>query len=340
MAKTKTKKATAAPLSEAIHNVVPPVVPKAARRLRAKPAVEPPPADPIAELRRVVHEHRALKRLAVRFGQSVSDITIRETKEVIPTKVSPETVLDVQAVVKSINAQAERLVSKMRKLLRGIPIYDEFLSRVEGLGGPVTSAYLVAMVKIERTPRVSQLIRYCGFATDSRPMHGGKANPQYGKSERRHSGPKYAPDGSMTDAEGTYNQELKIALVVGFIMARQGLGAGEKRKPAKDGRESERANLMKYIRRWEEAKHTALTLPNPRTGEVMVKGADDKARRKATDLFLWDLYVMWRTLEGLTVRPDKYSAFRGRYHNGQEAIDAECVISLDEAKAMVFGATK
>jgi hypothetical protein len=93
----------------------------------------------------------------------------------------------------------------------------------------------------------------------------------------------------------------------------------------------------KYLRRWEEAKHTALTIPNPRLGRVMRDGeADNKGRAKATDLFLWDLYVMWRTLEGLPIRPDKYSAVRGRYHNGDEARDALYCLTLDEAKAMVF----
>jgi hypothetical protein len=300
-------------ISQAIQNLIPPSAPRAAKRLRAVPPPDPPGAgDPLAELRRIVHEHRALKRLAVRFEQSVSDITIRETGEVIKTRVSPATALDVHAVVKSINAQAAVLVRAMTKLLRGVPIYDEFLSKVDRIGGPVTSAYLVAMVKIKRVSTVSQLIRYCGFATGAD-----------GKSERRSSGPKYAPDGSRTDAGGTYNAELKIALVVAFMMARQ--GTGKKKK-------------SKYLRRWDEAKQSALTLPNARLERVMKPGeADDKGRRKATDLFLWDLYVMWRTLEGLSIRPDKYSAVRGHYHNGQEARDAEYLLTLDEARTMVFG---
>ena len=64
--------------------------------------------------------------------------------------------------------------------------------------------------------------------------------------------------------------------------------------------------------------------------------ADAKGRRKATDLFLWDYYVMARTLAGLTIRPDKYSAVRGRFHNGAEAVDARYTLTLDEAKAIVF----
>jgi hypothetical protein len=94
--------------------------------------------------------------------------------------------------------------------------------------------------------------------------------------------------------------------------------------------------LVRFFESEDEAKHTALTMPNVRLGRVMRDGeADDKGRRKATDLFLWDLYVMWRTLEGLDIRADKYSAVRGRYHNGQEANEQRYQLTLDEARAMV-----
>lgn len=313
--KPKPKKRT---LSAAVHKLVPERAPLLARRLRAGKVVEPSPEDPLAELRRLVHEHRVLTGMAVRFKSSVSDRKRRDpatgepTGEVIKTTAPPDIVGAVKELAKDVKAHARELESKMRVLLRRMPLYEVFFRRIYGVGA-VTAAYLITMVKIERAATVSQLIRYCGFAQGSN-----------GKSERREGGPKYAPDGTHTDGAGTYNAELKIALVVCFIMMRQ--------------RCAQAHVTNKYLRRWSDAKQSALTMQNPRLGRVMrPHEADDKGRRKATDLFLWDLYVMWRTLAGLPIRPDKYSAVRGHYHSGEEARDVEHRLTLEEATSMVFG---
>lgn len=299
------------PISNAVHNVAPKPLPRLARSLRAAAPPAERPADPISELRQVVRQHKYLTQLSVRTNHAVSDRKDRETGETIKTLAPPQVVLDAKAAAESAKKEADRLRSSMRRLLRGIPVYDEFLSHVPGVG-EVTASYLVTMVRIDRCPNVSNLIRYCGYACSAD-----------GKSERRSGAPKFAPDGSKTEGTGTFNQTLKIVLRTAFC---QGM-----RMPWKGPRASH-----KYLRRWEEAKHSALTVLNPRLGRVMRDGeADDKGRRKATDLFLWDLYVMWRTLEGLPIRPDKYSAVRGRYHNGQEAKDAQYMLALDEAKEIV-----
>jgi hypothetical protein len=233
-----------------------------------------------------------------------------EVKETVPCRLPENNKIDMQATAEGLRDTAHHLVKAMLVQLRQIPIYVEFLSQVKGVG-PVTSAYLAAMVNIERSVKVSALIRYCGFGT-------GKD----GKSERRDGAPKYGPDGKLTDGTGSYNDELKIALVVAFMMMRQSCGKTR--------------DAHRYLKRWDDAKHTALTIPNARLGRVMHAGeADAKGRRKATDLFLWDLYVMWRTLEGLPVWPDKYSAMRGFMHGGAGCQNAPQVLTLDEAREMV-----
>lgn len=299
---------TATPITDIVDEFVPKPIPKLARRLRTK-APEIPVENPLVELRRVASMHRDLKRTETRFRSSISDRTNRTTGEIIPCTKSPEVILDVTTACDRMRKESESLVRKMGKLLQGMPIYDEFLSKVPGLGA-VTAAYLVTMIRIERANTVSQLIRYCGFGTDTAT----------GKSERRSGAPIYKPDGTKSEgATGTFNQDLKIALVVCFKMMRQSCG-------------KDRAT-NRYLKRWDDAKHTS-QCQRGTTGKS--DGfADDKGRRKATDLFLWDLYVMWRTLAGLPIRPDKYSAIRGRYHDGTEARDALYNLTLDEARAMV-----
>lgn len=319
--KAKVRRASMSSISKSIENIAPKSVPRLAKKLRAKGVKPEIPVNPIAELREIVRQHKFLMNFATRTAAPVKDRKIKETGEVLPTRAPPSLILDALAAAETAKKEANRLETRMLKLMRGIPIYDEFLSQVDGCGA-VVAAYIVSMVRIERANNVSQLIRYCGFGTGAD-----------GKSERRLTGPKWQPDGTFDpNAGGTPNQELKIRLVQMFCL---GMRMNCVRK-GENGQPSVQIKENKYVKRWLEAKHSALTIPNPRLGRLMGDGeADAKGRRKATDLFLWDLYVMWRTLEGLTIRPDKYSAIRGHYHNGQEARDTLYTLTLDEARAMV-----
>ena len=291
---------------------------KLAKRLGKRRAPEPVASDsPSIELRRIVHVHRTLLRDATAIDNMSSDrvwkkkdVDGNEVKETVPCRLPEHNKVDMQATAEKLREEAKHLERAMLVQLRQIPVYVEFLSKVKGVG-PVTAGYLAAMVRIDRSVKVSQLIRYCGFGTG-----------RDGKSERREGAPKYAPDGSVTDGTGTYNDELKIALVMCLKFMRMSCA-------------KERAT-NRYLKRWDDAKHTALTIPNARLGRVMRDGeADDKGRRKATDLFLWDLYVMWRTLEGLPVWPDKYAAMRGVMHGGAGCENVPMTLTLDEGREMV-----
>jgi len=316
MNKTPKKKNAKITKTRVIEEITPKLRPKAAAAMRDRlhKPVEPDSEDPIAELREVVRQHKFLTNFATRTTAPLKDRKIHETGEVLPTRATPDLITDGLAAAETAKKGATQLESRMRRLLRGVPIYDEFLKHVDGCGA-VVAAYLVTSVRIERVEKVSQLIRYCGFACGAD-----------GKSERRSTGPLWQPDGTFkADAGGTPNQELKIRIVQMFCL-------GIRMHCCKGG---ELTKPNKYMQRWLEAKHAALTIPNPRLGRLMRDGeADSKGRRKATDLFLWDLYVMWRTLAGLPIRADKYSAVRGRYHNGQQAGEQPYMLTLDEAREL------
>jgi hypothetical protein len=293
------------------------------KKLGRKQAPEPVCSeDPTIELRRLVHIHRTLLRDATAIVNMSSDKVWKkkdadgkEVKEVVPCRLPDHNKIDMQETAKALQEEAHRLEKAMLVQLKQVPIYQEFLGKVKGVG-PVTAGYLIAMVKIDRAVKVSALIRYCGFGTGK----DGKSERR-GKDEDRNGAPKFAPDGSLTNGTGTFNDELKIALVMCLKFMRMSC--------AKE-RETNR-----YLKRWDDAKHTALSFPNERLGRVMYAGeADDKGRRKATDLFLWDLYVMWRTLEGLVVWPDKYSAMRGFVHGGAGCENVPKLLTLDEAKVL------
>jgi hypothetical protein len=301
----------ATPIQNAIHNITGPelsplgkLVAKKLRRMRPEPVAD---VDPRAELRRLVGLHKRWTRAATSWVQSVSDRkwTDPDTKEkrIIKCTLPDSIRADVLQTAKALAKEAERLEADMLRELRKVHIYKHFLKNVFGCG-TVTSAYLVVMVDIRKAEKVSNLIRYCGNACD----------PATGKREIRHSGPK------ANGGDGTYNDELKMRIWQAMVAMRK--NGAKKTAGAPHGK------TTKYLTRWTDAVHFRST-----TGRE--QGADHAGRRKATDLFLWDLYVVWRTLEGLPVWPDKYSAMRGYVHGGAPCVNAPRVYTLDEALAEV-----
>jgi hypothetical protein len=297
----------AIPIQSAIHNITGPEMSPlglaVAKKLGRKRAAPAPDVDPRAELRRIVGLHKRWTRTATSWTQSVTDrnFTDPDTKEVRVIECTlPETIrADVRQTAKALMKEAARLEVDMLRELRRVPIYQHFLKGMFGCG-PVTSAYIISMVDIRKAEKVSALIRYCGNACD----------PATGKREIRHSAPK------SQGGEGSFNDELKMRIWQAMVAMRK--NCAKKTEAAPYGQ------TTKYLTRWTEAVHFRST-----TGRE--KGADHAGRRKATDLFLWDLYVVWRTLEGLSVWPDKYSAMRGYKHGGTPVENAPRIYTLDEA---------
>lgn len=284
-------------IEKAIENVTIPAQTMLQKKVRARRA--PAPAlcdDPRAELRRLVQEHRRWTNTAKSWGQSVSDRTNRETGEPIPCNLPEALRSDIKAAQKALQAEAKRLESAMTRQLRQVPVYEHFLSKVYGVG-PIAAAYLVAMVRIDLCTKPSQLWRYCGNAIDSGT----------GRLERRHSAPK------AMGGEGSFNSTLRTVIWTAFQLGMWMTGTGKE---------------TKYLRRWRDAVHSRKTMGRER-------GAHVAGRMKATDLFLEDLYIIWRTLEGLPVWPDLYSVRRGFHHGGKPCLNEGRVLTLDEALNVV-----
>jgi hypothetical protein len=297
-------------MTQAVDSIVTPQPTELQRKtgMRKRTKVAPELIDPVAELRRLVNMHKNWTQKAGQLEHMARDITIRtgdRKGQVIPCTMSEASRHDLRAAAKKLRGECAGLESAMKRELKKTPIYQEFLGKVWGFG-PVVSAYLVAMVDIHKAPNVSNLIHYCGNNPD----------PATGRLEKRRAGgsPKAA------GGTGTYNDELRCRLWQAMLSMRKNSAKSVAGRP--------HGTTTKYLTRWTEAVHTRKT-----SGREL--GAYKAGRMKTTDLFLWDLYLMWRTLEGLTVRPDKFSALRGRYHNGQEARDTLMVLTLDEARAAV-----
>jgi hypothetical protein len=289
---------------------------KVERKLKAKKTVTSTSDDPRAELKRIVRTHAALTKAAVALNNMSSDHQ-REDGEIIKCMLPADDIADMQLAAKRRRQSASRMEGVtcpdgkpgMKHELRKLEIYNVFLEKVFGLG-VVTSAYLCAFVDIHKAEKPSQLIRYCGYACIE------------GEAERRREG--FAPKTGETGKEGargTYNAKLKTKLYLG-MKAIWTNGA----PCATRG-----AVTTKYLDRWRNEKSRRLL-----RGETKGK-AHDAGRRAATDLLLYDLYLVWRAIEGLPSWVTWYDWTRG-YEHGRGLLPRENhprMLTLEEALELV-----
>jgi len=315
-------------VGEEIASVVGRKRPRAAKLAAVAPKRPlPPPSsdDARTELKRLVQQHKAWTRKAVSIQLMSSDRTDRTTGDIIECDVPMAVRAQMSLVVDSLKAESTRLEAAMQRTLRGIPIYQHFLKHVFGCG-PVVAAYLVADVDIRKAVKISNLRRYCGLAVIN------------GSLERRSGAPK------AIGGTGTYNAEIRTRLFQMF--------SAMWKNAAKSGKTS------KYLRIWTDYKHRMQhserlvdAAVNPKDGLVDGKivngsGKTVSARghinstgwHKAADVFVEDLYVIWRALEGLEVWPSYYTAklSGGFEHGGAPAKTiGPRMLTLEEALAVV-----
>jgi len=321
---------------------------KVERKLKGKRVAVPVYDDPRTELRRLVKVHKSLTKASVALHHMASDRqrppnlpndmdTVRseaasrgsmaDTKSIDAVLAGTATAAqkvraeylqknvvcllpkddqeDLLSASKRRSASAAKLESAMVKELRKLDVYKLFMVNVFGLG-PVVSGYLGAMVDIQKAEKPSQLIRYCGYACID------------GKAERRREG--FAPRTGITgnaEAKGTFNLELKTRIW-------QAMAA-----MWKNGAKSN--CTTKYLTRWRQEKDRRLL-----QGQTKGK-AHDAGRRAATDLLLYDLYLVWRAIEGLPSWVTWYDWTRG-YEHGRGPLpreNAPRMLTVDEALAIV-----
>jgi hypothetical protein len=276
------------------------------------------PDNPRAELKRLVKMHAALTRAAVATHHMGSDRKKVDESgaitETIPCLLPAPQQDALKACSAGLSAEARRLAgTAMKDQYRQLPIYQTFLSHIYGFSSGVCVSYLCGTIDIRRAEKPSHLIRYCGLGIDSKT----------GALERRVSPPKYAWNGEYDpNRGGTYNAVMRTRIYQAFTTM------------WKNSRGTERTATSKYLDIWHNKKARVLlservkdgkislliprvTKEGKRITEVSAQGfAHSVGWHTAASVFLYDLYLMWRSLEGLPVWLSYYEWARGREHNG------------------------
>lgn len=281
-----------------------------------------------AELRRLVDEHQASTRRSVAIASMVADRTVREDRErpdgsvlkkgtVIKANVSEALRLESQELSTAFKKEAAHLESAMLRELKKLPLYTMFLAPVFGCGA-VVSAYLIAFCDFHKAVKVSNLRRFCGLAVIN------------GVLERRTKGVKLG-----------YCSELRVRLYQMF--------GSMWKNAAKRTKDAPHGVSTKYLDVWRGYKTRIANSARIENGKIQrlrvvddVLVTFDKATsakafahstgwHKAADVFVEDLYIIGRTLEGLPVWPSYHAAKLGYSHGGKICVDAPRMLTIEEA---------
>lgn len=185
----------------------------------------------------------------------------------------------VNAYEKLVEEEAFQTVI-LTMALKEFPIYTEFLSQIRGIG-PLMAGVIISEIDITRATYVSSLWKYAGL--DVVVLEDGTA---LGRSRRREClVPKVYTnsDGETVETVGiTYNPFLKTKLL--GVLATSFLRS---KSPYADYYYQYKNRLMNHPKHKEKSKNHIHRM----------------AIRYMIKMFLRDLYMAWRTLEGLPTYP-------------------------------------
>ena len=288
----------------------------------------------VQELQRLVREHCLITRKALAVQGMYADRRVLKGPrkgEVIKSAL-PQTAIDKLKMlyegvppefdaagkpkpgtgVMGLADEATILEPKIMEIVKRQPIYQHFMKHTPGLAsGGIICGYLIGFIDIRhggkdgserkdktlremRDPaatKLSHIVRYCGYAggTDA---HGH----QTGRMERPQAGVKLG-----------YNAELRTRL---YQWASVLIKGG-----------STWAASTKYYKLYTDTRHRLGSVRDESgwretTWKLGMPSPHSKAWHKMVHLLLEDLYIVWRTIEGLPVWPSYYSAKMGYGHGG------------------------
>lgn len=217
--------------------------------------------------------------------------------KVRPKGFKPEGIIDnyTEYVLAKIYLRLEEeekySFSQLEKVLDAFPIYTEYLKSVTGCG-PAMSAIIITEVDITKCKYPSSLWKYAGL--DVAPDGKGRSR----KSEHLVDREYKSKTGEMKTKKAlTYNPWLKSKLTA--VLGASFLRMGPERS--------------KYARIYYDYKHRLTCRPD--LSDVAKMDIHRKAIRYMIKMFLLDLHVFWRGLEGLEVSKSYHEAKLNHVHS-------------------------
>lgn len=246
------------------------------------------------------------KNLDNRLGRK-ADGTMQNLVEERP--LDEEYLPMIEAYADTARGQEEKLEKNIKDLLKKFPVHEEFLKGVPGVG-PIASAWIISEFDIRIADTVSKMWQFAG-------MNPGMVR---GKKRKQNDDGTFAiittdklvrGDKRTKDFVSPFNGRLRAALLgmmADVFIKGQNSYALNFYYPYKSRKE----NSVAEVPHWKTKGKPAVLTP---WNEVSKGHRDDAAKRFMVKAFLKDLYVAWRTVEGLPVREPYAEEYLGRKHS-------------------------
>lgn len=198
--------------------------------------------------------------------------------------------------------QEKSAEKNLKQVLKRFPVYTEYLLNVKGVGD-IAAGHIIGNINIHEATTVSKIWQYCGLnpgmVRGKKRVEDKKGNVTFETTDTMIRGDKLT-----AGFVSPFNKNIRTALVGvladGFIK-QQNFYCMEFYYPYKARLEQEE-NKVTHIGKDVEWKGVS-------------KGHRDRAaKRYMIKMFLKDLYVAWRELEGLPVRAPYQEEYLGHKH--------------------------
>ena len=221
-----------------------------------------------------------------------------------------------QDIASTARKQEDHIEKKLKEVLKRFSLYNNYLVHQKGVG-TISSGWIIGEYNIHIASTVSKLWQFTGLnpgmVRGQKRMKKAVYKESMGSIIKEMKTPKGVDCIILTDEMvrgdkltpgflAPFNKRLKAAVVEvlasGFIKAKAPY-ALEFYYPYKARLEQEQNNINGEEKKWSEVS----------------KGRRDRAaKRYMIKMFLKDLYVAWRKIEGLSVREPYAVEFLGKRH--------------------------
>lgn len=232
----------------------------------------------------------------------------------------------LRSVSKAALLQEKEITKNLETVLKRFPIYNQWLSKVDGVG-PNTAAWIISEFDIRKASMVSNLTSFAGLnpgmVRGRKSVPKSKYKPEMGEllrelpktkdGEERYSiltDTLIKGDGKTPGFLCPFNSKLRVVLM--GILATSFM----------QKQNSYAVNFYYPYKNRLENSETIVTHRKKGGGVVELPWKDVSpghrnwaAKRYMIKQFLKDLYVQWRTIEGLSVREPYEEEYLGRKHH-------------------------
>ncbi len=272
---------------------------------------------------RTMYDYQDMRlRTAGRLRLNADDETVDE-EYMDDAEISEKDYDTIEYVKLSTQKIEKKLAREIECMIKNEPVYIEFFKKVRGCG-PLMSAACLCEFDIERATTVSKMWQFAGLnsglvrgkkiikitkKTDTAEVireYENKAGEKCGiiLTDEMVRGDKRTP-GFVAPYNAWLRTKLCGVLASGMIKAQHG----------ESGRNYALDYYYPYKTRLEQEENEVMHIGKMTPWKDVSKGhRDAAAKRYMIKMFVRDLYVAWRTLEGLEVRPPYQDEYLGHRH--------------------------